>query len=264
MSNATRVAVRPPSPKMQFQERLKVLEPRIAEIAAAHIDPARMVKMALMACEKVPQLMECSPKSVFMGLLQAAEMGLEVGSGFGHAYLLPFKGEATLVVGYQGYIELMYRTGHVSSVRAALCFEGDAWEYEEGTTPRIVHKPDLDADRTPETLRFAYAVVHLTSGGPPVQMVMTKKEIEATRKRSPSASSSKSPWVTDYLAMAQKSPIRRIAKMLPKSRELAQALDIDENPDSESVKRWQSDLDQALSGEVEASTTPAPEVSTDD
>ncbi len=255
---STRVAVRPESPKEKFQKSLTRLEPRIAEIAAAHIDPARMVKMALMACEKVPQLMECSPKSIFMGLLQASEMGLEVGGGFGHAYLLPFKREATLVVGYQGYIELMYRTGHVSSVRSALVFEGDTWEYEEGTTPRIVHKPDLEADRTPEALRYAYAVVHLQSGGPAVQEVMTKKEIEATRKRSPSATSSKSPWVTDYLAMARKSPIRRIAKLLPKSRELAQALDIDENPDSESVKRWQSDLDDAL-GEAAAITPEAQE-----
>jgi len=251
---STKVATRPPSPKELMQARLERLTPAIAQIAAKHIDPDRMMKMALMACERVPQLMECSPKSLFMGLLQASEMGLEVGSGFGHAYLLPFKGQATLVVGYQGYVELIARTGR--TVRAANVFEGDEFSYEEGTEPRIVHRPNLAMPRTPATLLYAYAVGHNIAGGPPVMTVMTKVEVEAVRQRSPSKNAASSPWTTDYLAMAMKSPIRRLAKMLPKSRELAQALDIDENPESESVSQWQTTLDRALSGEPDGPLGP--------
>lgn len=259
MTTSTKVATRPPSPKELMQRRLERLEPAIAQIAADHIDPKRMMKMALMACEKVPQLMECSPKSLFMGLLQASEMGLEVGSGFGHAYLLPFKREAVLVVGYQGYIELIHRTG--TTVRAVNVFEGDTFEYEEGTTPRIRHLPDLGAKRAPETLRFSYAVGQKIAGGPPVMVVLTKAEVDQIRARSPSKNSATSPWVTDYLAMALKSPVRRLAKMLPKSRELAQALDIDENPDSESVSEWQQVLDGALSDDDNRPLTDAGDVS---
>lgn len=253
MSASTKVATRPDTPKEQMQKRLTKLEPAIAQIAASHIEPSRMVKMALMACEKVPGLLDCTPKSLIMGLLQASEMGLEVGGGFGHAYLLPFRDKgtpiATLVVGYQGYIELIHRAG--TTVRAANVFEGDLFEYEEGTDPRIRHVPNLEVERSPNTLKFSYAVGQKLAGGPPVMMVMTKDEVEAVRKRSPSRNSATSPWTTDYLAMAMKSPVRRLAKMLPKSRELAQALDIDENPESESVAEYQAILDGAISGEVE-------------
>ena len=265
MSTSTKVATRPPTPKERMQVRLEKLTPALAQIAAKHIDPDRMTKMALMACERVPQLMDCTPKSLFMGLLQASEMGLEVGSGFGHAYLLPFrerrsgKKEAVLVVGYQGYIELIHRTG--TTVRAVNVFEGDTFEYEEGTTPRIRHLPDLSVERSPSTLKFSYAVGQKLAGGPPVMVVLTKAEVDAIRARSPSKNSSDSPWVTDYLAMALKSPVRRLAKMLPKSREIAQALDIDENPDSESVSEWQQVLDGALSDDDNRPLTDAGDVS---
>jgi len=246
MSTGTNVATRPKTPKERMQARLEALTPAIAQIAASHIEPHRMAKMALMACERTPQLYECSPKSLFMGLLQASEMGLEVGGGFNHAYLIPYKKQATLVIGYQGYIELIYRTGKVASVRAVNVFEGDDWAYDEGTTPSILHRPKLDAERTPATLLFSYAVAHMANGGPPVLRVMTRKEVDLIRARSPGSNRSDSPWVTDYLAMALKSPVRSISKLLPKSRELAQAIDVDENPDSESVSQWQAVLEQAV------------------
>lgn len=246
MSDSTKVAIRPPSPQERMTKTLTALAPKLGQVAAKHITPERMVKVALMACTKNPVLFECDPKTLALALLQSAEMGLEVGGGFGHAYLVPFKGQATLVVGYQGYLELIYRTGKVSSIRAANVFEGDLFDYEEGTSPFIKHKPNLTAERAPGTLLYSYAVAHLTSGGPAIQVVMTKDEINLIRSRSPSANSTRSPWTTDYLAMAQKSPIRRLSKMLPKSRELGMALDIDENPEPESAAEWQAVVDGAL------------------
>jgi recombinational DNA repair protein RecT len=55
---------------------------------------------------------------------------------------------------------------------------------------------------------------------------MWKREIDAIRKRSRAATTG--PWVTDYEAMAAKTVLRRLAKLLPASVELQRAVALDE------------------------------------
>jgi hypothetical protein len=56
---------------------------------------------------------------------------------------------------------------------------------------------------------------------------MTKAEVDAIRKRSRAGSSG--PWVTDYAEMARKTVVRRLAKYLPLSVELADAIVADQD-----------------------------------
>jgi len=55
--------------------------------------------------------------------------------------------------------------------------------------------------------------------------VMTRAEVEAVRKRSRSGAAG--PWETDWAEMARKTVVRRLAKYLPMSVEMAKAVELD-------------------------------------
>lgn len=57
-------------------------------------------------------------------------------------------------------------------------------------------------------------------------VVITRGEIEKRRKRGASGSGIKTPWDTDYDAMALKSAVRALWAFLPKSSEMAMAVSV--------------------------------------
>ena len=205
--------------------------PLLRQVAAKHISPERLVKVAQMAASQQPLLLECDPVTVVLSVVRAAEMGLEVGGGFGHAYLVPFKNRKTgkrecqLIVGYQGYIELALRTGKVLDIRSIPVFDHDHFEYEEGTTPKIKHVPNFDQERNWGTLKAVYAIATLAGG---IQKLDVMSKADIARIRGKSQAQDSGPWNTDPLEMARKCPVRRLQKYLPKTREMAQAIALDE------------------------------------
>ncbi len=153
-------------------------------------------------------------------------LGLEPNTPLGHAYLIPFKNkgiyECQLIIGYKGLIDLMNRSGVVSSVRSIPVFEGDEFEYELGLHADIKHRPSKLLDRGVDAskLTHVYPVVKLReSGVEPIWDVLNRAQIDARRKRS--KASTDGPWVTDYIPMAMKTGIRQIATWVPSSSERA-------------------------------------------
>src|SRR5262249_45522023 len=95
--------------------------------------PIRQVmRDALQLVEKTPKLAECSGLSVIGGLVNCAQLGLRPGVGaLGHAWLLPMwngrerRMDATLVIGYRGYVTLGYRDPAVQAIAAHCVFTND-------------------------------------------------------------------------------------------------------------------------------------------
>ena len=148
-------------------------------------------------------------------VMQAVQLGLEPGL-LGHCYILPYKREATFIIGYKGMIDLARRSGHIQSIYAHAVHENDEFEYELGLHPKLEHKPS-HGDRG--AFIGAYAVAHFKDGGYQMEF-MPKSEIEKRRKRSASANSSYSPWSSDYEEMAKKTVVRYMFKYLPISIEV--------------------------------------------
>lgn len=196
---------------------------KIAAVLPKHVTVERLVKIAVSACSRNPDLLACTQASVFMAVLQAAELGLEFGNVLGQAYLVPFnngdKKEATMIPGYRGLISLARRSGEIKSIEAVLVYERDEFELIRGTETRIIHKPHLDSD--PGEVRLVYGIAHLKDGGEQVE-VMRLSELNAIRDRSKAAKSG--PWVTDTYEMYRKTVIRRLFKYLPMSVELVKAI----------------------------------------
>ena len=209
----------------------------LAQVLPKHLTAERVIKVAITAASRTPSLLQCTPQSFVMAVIQASQLGLEAGSPLGEAYLVPYKTECTLIVGYRGLIALARRSGEIESIEAHVVHARDHFVLEFGLESRIEHRPWMPtppreaskeawdawiADADPGPMVAVYAVAKLR-GGQKQAEVMTRAQVDAIRARSRASSSG--PWVTDYEEMSKKTVVRRLAKYLPMSIEMAGALD---------------------------------------
>lgn len=190
----------------------------------------KFARVVLTQLRKVKNLDQTTPQSFFAAVLECAALGLEPGV-LGQAWILPFWSnklggfEATLIIGYRGMVQLMYRSQLVKSAQAREVYAGERFEYEEGLDRKLIHVPTFQVGVRPSDVVAAYAIIQTTTGGALVE-VMNREQIEAVRARSRSKDSG--PWVTDWTEMARKTVLRRAAKLAPMSPALQRALDIED------------------------------------
>jgi len=231
---------------------LEKMKPAIAQALPNHISPERIARIALTAVRTNHKLAQCTPQSFLGSLLQASQLGLEVNTPLGQAYLVPYNDVCTLIIGYQGMMDLARRSGMVKAIYAHPVFKGDLFEYELGLEPRLKHRPCDE----PGPLTHVYGVARLTDGEP-VFTVLTRERVESYRARS--MAKNNGPWVNDYNAMAQKTAIRRLFTWLPKSAEMALAQDVDEatERDQPQAESFAPEIVGLLS-DIPAEPTPSP------
>jgi len=213
--------------QMDLKRLLDSSKAALAQVVPRHLTPDRLIKVALLATSKTPALLACSQASILQSVMQAAELGLEVNSPLGHAYLVPFKSECQLIIGYRGYIELAKRSGQIDTVEARCVYANDFFEVVYGTEQRLIHRPAL---KDPGPLVCVYALARIKGSDMPQIDVLTPRDIEYAK--SISRTSGSGPWRDRYDEMARKTAVRRLAKYLPLSPELADAMDLDDR-DSE-------------------------------
>ena len=229
--------------------RTPAIKEQIALALPKHLDPDRLLRIALTEIRRNPKLAECTQTSLLGALFQCAQLGLEIGGSLGQAYLVPYGRDVQFQLGYRGMIDLAMRSGRVESIEARAVFEGDEFHCTFGLHSDLTHTPDWgNPDRNdPKRLTFAYAVAHLRDSARPQFVVMSRAEIEGIRKRSKSGSSG--PWVTDYEAMALAKVVKRLFKWLPISIELAQAVAADDAADA--GMKQETGIDHLLPQEAE-------------
>lgn len=209
------------------------LKSEIARALPRHLNADRMARITLTALRTTPKLALCTPASFAGCVMSLAQLGLEPNTPLGHAYLIPRDNrksgttECTMLIGYQGMIELSRRSGMIDDIYAEVARDVDKFVWQLGTDPRIVHEP-ASQGRSKATVTHAYAVAFVRGASRPAFKVLDVDDIAARRARSQGASSNYSPWATDYAAMAQKSAVRALWKFLPKSAEMARAEAIDD------------------------------------
>lgn len=201
--------------------------PKIMAVAPKHLSEERLFQLTISTINREPKLGECDAASILGAVMKCSALGLEPSAvdGLGRAYILPFynsktkRTEATFLLGYQGMMELVRRSGEVKSYSAHAVYEGDVFEYEFGLNETLRHIPQA-VDMSQEKLTHVYFVAHFNNGGHHIE-VMTRAQVDAIKARSKSGSFG--PWKTDYEAMAIKTVIRRAFKSLPVAVETKQA-----------------------------------------
>jgi recombination protein RecT len=204
---------------------LDELAPELQRALPTGMPADRLARIALTQVRRNPDLAGCSRESFAGALMTSAELGLEPGVN-GEAYLVPYKGECTLIVGYQGFAKLFWQHPMARHIDAQAVYEADDFDYAYGLNPFLVHKP-ARSDRG--EVIYYYAVASLSSGASTF-VVLTPEEVKRLRggKVGPKGEI-KDPqrW------MERKTAVRQLVKMLPKSPALARAIDVDEQPGSE-------------------------------
>lgn len=231
-----------------FQSQKQVLK----DVLPKHVDPDRLLRIALGAMRTTPMLMNASIESLFGAVVQCAQLGLEPNTPLGHAYLIPFnnrragKVEVQIVFGYKGLIDLARRSGQIVSIAAHAVYENDDFKFSYGLDEKLEHVPTLN--NRGQVIAF-YAVAKLEGGGYAFE-VMSREQVEAIRDASQNYAyakdKSKTVWGEHFDEMGRKTVLRRLFKYLPVSIELATASNLDSKAGEESQA-----LDSVLTGEFE-------------
>jgi recombinase, phage RecT family len=215
---ATKAVERKTNPTVT--DLIRKQQPAIEAQLAGTLNSGAFVRAALSSISSEPKLQIATSKSVLGAIMLAAQLKLEIGPALGHFYLTPRKvdGEMTClpIIGYQGYVELAYRSGRVEKVETFLVREGDKFTHGANSERGRFFDwspADYDEDR-PWTGVVAMAkIMHAGT----VWAYLPREKVEARR---PSYWKS-TPWNTNPEEMARKTGIRALAPYMPKSTELA-------------------------------------------
>ena len=70
-------------------------------------------------------LQDCSPASILGAAGMAAALNLSITPSLGHAYVVPYKGQAQFQIGYKGLIQLAHRTRQYTTLHSGVIREGE-------------------------------------------------------------------------------------------------------------------------------------------
>lgn len=217
---------------MNIADMIKAIEPEIKKALPAVMTPERFTRIALSALNTTPKLAECSQMSFLAALMNAAQLGLEVNTPLGQAYLIPYNNKGTLEcqfqIGYKGMLVLAYRNPELQTIQAYTVYENDLFEYELGLNQKLIHRPALE---NRGEVRCYYALYKLKNGGYGFE-VMSRKDVELyAKKYSKAMDSVYSPWSNSstFDSMAKKTVIKQLLKYAPLRTDLDKAMSMDES-----------------------------------
>lgn len=161
------------------------------------------ISSVLIAVSNSPTLQECTPNSIIGSALRAASMRLSVDPSTGQAYMVPFKGKATLIVGYKGIYHMALRTGKYRFINLITIHEG-----ETVTEDRMTGLHGIEGTAT-SLNPIGYMLYFRLNSGFEKTFYMTVEECEDHgEKYSKNFSRSDSIWKTDPHAMYKKTVMR--------------------------------------------------------
>lgn len=190
----------------------------ISSVLPKHLTPEKAARLAYIALVMNPALGRCSQGSLINCVIEASTLGVEIGGPLNQSSLIPFKGEAKLIVEYAGKILLAQNTGNVKNVSAYSVYEKDQFSYQLGLNPDIYHIPSNEID--PGKLIYAYAVINYVNGGQDFEVINERLAMEA-KGRSAAGLKTSSPWNQKDLEyqMWKKTALHRLMNRVPKSAE---------------------------------------------
>ena len=244
METETQLTAPKKSPIVAFENTLDKYKNSIINLLGKKygISPEEFMVKVVNAVKKTPELLNCTPQSLFGSILYFAEIGLPFNTPEGFGYILPYKNkgntEATPIIGYKGLIEIAYRNPKMKSIRIQAVYENDEFSYEYGTTEYIKHKPTMVGMRG--NLIAVYAIAKM-EGIDPLFVVVHKNELDRIQRLSKSGNSNFSPYNngTDvFNIMQSKVAVKLLFKTLPKvdNDSLVKVLELDNKFDYDKAR----------------------------
>lgn len=214
---------------MGVEDNIKAMMPQFQLAMPKGAEAAQLVRDALTVMRQNPKLAEANQASLLGSLMTCAQLGLRPGIGvLGHAYIIPFKGQAQLIIGYQGMLELANRADKIERMVARAVHKNDLFEIDYGNDV-LTHSISTTEARG-EIVGY-YAKFHHKGSPYPTFEYMSKPEVEAHRDKFAMQryqGKVSGPWAQHFDAMALKTVVRKLFKWMPRSTEIQNALIADE------------------------------------
>ena len=230
----TEVAERAP---LTLAAQIRQMMPEYQKAMPKGMEATQLVRDGLTCLRTVRKLDQCEPASVLGALMTTAQLGLRPGL-LGHAWPLPFWDsrdscyKAQLVIGYQGFVELGFRSGRLTDISSRVVYWEDlefSLTYRE-YGDRLIHTPNPDGLR--QKIRCFYSRARLVNGGYLLTDPMSKEAMEAYRDENATSRDRDGkifgPWMDNLPAMGSKTMVKINFKLLPKSPEMAIAMEANE------------------------------------
>lgn len=201
--------------------------------------------------QTTPKLLDCKRSSLLNAIMQAFELGLNIGPS-GEAYILPYWDKAQFQVWYKWIVKLTYWAG-IQSIRSEIVYKNDEFNNVNWV---INHKIDIfksAKDRWEPIWCYVIAKYKWEE----ISKAMNIDDIMKFKTFSKSANAKEqwqrdsSPWDQKNdpeLNMWKKTVLKQLAKMLPQNEQLVKAIEID-NEDS---TVWDKRLNEMSSSDVVA------------
>lgn len=218
-------------------QQMDRMMPQLARAMPRGVEADQLARDVLTALRTNDDLWKCTEASLWGGAMTAAQVGLRVGV-LGHGWLIPFnnrwlarqRGESDLweaqwVLGYQGMLDLIDRSGKVLNIVAHTIFANDQYRILLGAEERIDHEPVLFGEQGNPVIYYSQA--WLTNGGYGFQYETHERMLEHAQNQRSWANKG-GPWHKHFEPMAWKTCLRRQFRWLPKTAALALALEADD------------------------------------
>ena len=211
--------------KKDISSFMRKVETPIKGVLPATFDKGRYMALVEQYLTDNAALMACNHDTLRKAVLDAAAMGLEIGSPLNHATLMRFnsrhgKPTAQLVIEYRGYITLCYRSGKVLALAARAVYEKDDFHFGYGSEKYLRHRP---AEVGKGHLVAAYAIAYMPGNQFDFEVIDDETAAQA-RRDSPGADDPGSLWNKRPANMWIKTACRRLSSRLPQCGEDIPAL----------------------------------------
>lgn len=222
MSNQA-IQQRTPTPQAQLNQYFTQHKGQLAAALPKHLNPDRMVRLALTAFSQNKQLQQCDPKTVFSSLIVLSQLGLEPGID-GQGYLVPYGKVCTPIPGWKGYVDLISRSGR-GTVYTGVIFKDQQYTFTDGARRDLVIHNETDCE-DPEDITHAYAIGWVKDAALPIIELWRMSKILKHRDKYNKVGQKH--YSFQNLEMyARKVVLLQVIKYMPKSVELQNALQVD-------------------------------------
>jgi phage RecT family recombinase len=201
-------------PIVIMRERFESRKTELKNALPPDVSPDAFIRAFMTSAQLNPELQACTWQSLWDAALRACRDGL-LPDGV-EAAVVPFKSKAQYIRMYGGVLRQFRRSGQFKWLKTDVVREGE--KFEHWVTNAGEHFLHVPGDDFAAPIVKAYALATTKDGGEFCK-VMSRAEIDKHRSYS-RAQRDDSPWRVWFEAMAQKTAIIQLAKILPNARDL--------------------------------------------
>lgn len=177
-----------------------------------------------------PSLQKCDPIKLYNACLMSAAIKLPFNQNLGQAFIIAYKGEPQLQIGWKGFVQLAQRSGQFRTINVTDVREGEIKHHDRLTGEMEFEWMEDEGVRSDLPVIGYVAFFELLNGFQKMYF-MSVVELQAHAKRySQTYQKGHGVWKDNFDAMARKTVLKlMLNKFAPLSIDMQKAIDLDQS-----------------------------------